>query len=172
MFVYRIECEVDHTHTTWKWSKLFHFLRGSTAAHIESLSFNTDSTLLSVSGDSGTLHIFELSAEQTFSPSGFKSMLPSLISNRMIPRASRKLRLRDTSNCISCILVDAVKGTRLAPGDGIDSERRIFVSAADGYLYEYELAMDDALAAADTNESKQKPPTKHVIFKSKSGPSF
>lgn len=92
-WVYAVRSQVDHSAVTFAASKLFVFLRGSAAASIEGLCFNSDCTLLAVSGDSGTLHVFELSDSHRYSTSGFSAYLPSMLSSRMTPRSALRVRL-------------------------------------------------------------------------------
>lgn len=120
-----------------------------------------------MTGDSGTLHVFELSQENKFSPSSF---LPSLFSNPT--RSSFKITLPlPRRNSIASLLVDTLKGARLAPLDTIDAERRVFVACSDGVLYEYDVscsaeAADPAGAGGgDSTETKRKPPVVHRVYK-------
>jgi autophagy-related protein 18 len=53
-------------------SKSFQFRRGSYPAIIHSLNFSPDSSLLAVSSDTGTIHIFKLDSSTAASPSVIK----------------------------------------------------------------------------------------------------
>jgi len=104
--------------------KLHEFRRGSTTAAIHSLSFSKDSSLLCVSSDRGTVHVYNLNViteNRTSSFSFMSSMVPFLGSSW----SSKQLSVNETKSL--CLLHDDY----------------IYVFGASGKLYKFSITSPD-----------------------------
>jgi len=155
-WVYAVECRVSNKETTWQTTKLFQLLRGHSEAVIEGLCFNSDSTLLALSGNSGTVHIFELTESRRFSASGLTSYLTSNWNRSTLKIALEK---HSSMSCIASIMLNSLE--RGMPN--IVDDRRICIATADGALLEYAFGSDQELVA-DNNGVLQQRPKKYVFY--------
>lgn len=121
--------------TVWVWSLqrkekkvelTFEFTRGFRQCKVEGLDFNSFSTLLSLSTDSGTVHVFELSVENRLTE-GYLGCL-------RWAKSKYQVRVDPPYHALACLLVDE----KLLP-DGSQPRRSVFVLTSTGELCEYTL---------------------------------
>jgi WD40 repeat protein len=114
----------------------FEFSRSRKNSQVQGLDFNSMSTLLALSADSGTVHVFELSETNAVSSSGgifgsVTSWIPSVV----VPSISSKyqLRLKTRGPALACVMVVEL------PEDEETSSRSVYVLTSNGNLSEYTL---------------------------------
>lgn len=116
--------------------KQFEFSRSRThSCKVEGLDFNEASTLLALSADSGTCHIFELTDANKVSSGYMGNLLPKWVPSVSQVRSKYKVRISSTSrsHSLACLMV----GDEFM--DGPDAKRSVFILTAEGYLMEYKL---------------------------------
>lgn len=121
----------------------FEFTRSRTKqCHVYGLDFNAFSTLLALSADSGTVHVFELSprnavASQTSYLSNLTAWIPSVVA----PTVQSKFKVRVTEPRCHALACLAVRET--LPGeDEALAQRNVCVLTSAGSLLEYALPPD------------------------------
>ena len=120
----------DPTHTL-----MYSFSRSRThACHVEGLEFNAASSMLALSGDSGTVHVFELSEDNKVA-SGYGAYVPAWVPTLGINLASSRFKVRSGSAVPS--LVGLLVADSFIEGPG--ASRSVFIIGADGSLTEFEL---------------------------------
>ena len=108
------------------------FARSRThACHVENLSFNAASSLLALSGDTGTVHVFELSDQNKVSSSYVGSIMGSWAPSLTSTGSRFKVRSGGrTASLVALLVGDAFI-------EGPDAPRSVFVLGADGNLQEF-----------------------------------
>eukprot|EP00727_Mastigamoeba_balamuthi_P013444 m51a1_g8722 putative autophagy protein 18 (361) ;mRNA; f:175335-176969 len=129
--------------------------RGSYPATISCIAFAPDSSLLAVSSDTGTVHVFRLDcvgsvAISPVSPPPAPSRGWSILSPFSQPVSDMLENVRS----IACARVGSASGAKSPPSlCGIDLETRtLHVLTADGYLHQY--ALDFSKPGADLPHTK------------------
>lgn len=116
---------------------LYSFRRGSYPAEIYSIAFNLDSSLIGVSSNTATVHIFKLdeanrkgSEEQASTVVGYLGgYMPGMVTDQFDPRSYAQVKLKAAGMQCLCAL-----HTNSATGNTI-----IHVVTADGFFYTYEM---------------------------------
>ncbi|KAL7315787.1 autophagy protein [Mucor circinelloides] len=134
--------------------KVYQFRRGSYSAKIYSMSFNLVSTLLCVSSDTETVHIFKLSSSNnTFDDSSFDKNEPS--STSMQRRSSFQHIGRSMGSFLPDRLTDMWEPSRhfaslKLPNVGVRSlvalsstTPQVLVVTSEGYFYQYNIDLEN-----------------------------
>lgn len=104
--------------------RLYQFRRGSTAANVQSITFNQQSNMICVCSDSDTIHIFKLQHQQQSLILAATSLLPESMAERWEPvRDFAYLKLPKTSLQSICALMSHTN--------------TVVVVSSDGYMREY-----------------------------------
>eukprot|EP00996_Jenningsia_fusiforme_P002900 NODE_370_length_2348_cov_67.060896_g345_i0.p1 GENE.NODE_370_length_2348_cov_67.060896_g345_i0~~NODE_370_length_2348_cov_67.060896_g345_i0.p1 ORF type:complete len:345 (-),score=45.38 NODE_370_length_2348_cov_67.060896_g345_i0:81-1115(-) len=110
-------------------SRLVYTLRrGSVPAQIYSLSFNASATLLCVSSDTGTIHIFKLSeAKKNFKEGMSVGSIQDTLNNMLVSvRDFAHLKVRSEGSARNICVIP-------------EGDTRVFVATYDGFLYQFGL---------------------------------
>ena len=137
--------------TVWIWSlqrneqKMtlkYEFTRSrASQCRVEGLDFNSLSTLLSLSTDSGTVHVFELIDANQQSKGGYFGSMTSWIPSVVAPSVTSKfkVRVKPRSHALACLMVgEMLMPSEVDGGEG-QPRRSVFVLTSTGNLQEYSL---------------------------------
>lgn len=131
----------DHK-TTLKWE----FTRSrAKQCQVQGVDFNALSTLLALSSDSGTIHVFELSERNQQSAGGYFGSVTSWIPSMVVPSVTSKYKVRvgARGHALACLRVgEALLPAELEEG-APQPPRSVYVLTAAGNLLEYALPADD-----------------------------
>ncbi|KAG0055950.1 autophagy protein [Gryganskiella cystojenkinii] len=146
--------------------RLYQFRRGSQSARIFSLSFNLVSTLLCVSSDTDTVHIFKLggssptssssatSASQRSMPEGFNRASVSSVIRRQSMHIGKSLA-GSVGSYLPGVVTEIFEPSRdfaylKLPSAGVHSvialsntTPQVMVATSDGYLYQYNIDLEN-----------------------------
>jgi WD40 repeat protein len=117
----------------------FEFSRGRKHSQVQGLDFNSMSTLLALSTDSGTVHVFELSDQNAVSSGGgglfgsVASWIPSVVVPAVSSRYQVRLKTRGPALAFMMV-VEMPEHDQQEP-----SSRSVYVLSSAGSLFEYPL---------------------------------
>jgi len=135
--------------------KVYEFRRGTYFAHISCLRFNSDSSILACSSNTGTIHLFRLDHRDTLSP-----VPGSEISSQDRPKTNNGISLK-TSNHI--ITNDSIQTGR-NNGDSDDQNFPYKAVMTDEENYEIENLIRSRLNVASDTGAKGKSSITHKLF--------
>eukprot|EP01119_Soliformovum_irregulare_P012129 TRINITY_DN3137_c0_g1_i1.p1 TRINITY_DN3137_c0_g1~~TRINITY_DN3137_c0_g1_i1.p1 ORF type:complete len:255 (-),score=38.13 TRINITY_DN3137_c0_g1_i1:19-783(-) len=133
-------------------SRCYQFRRGSYFANLYCLAFSFDSSLLCVSSDTGTVHIFKIDQSSSVSTTAQRSSMSSYISDMWEGIPARSFALLKLPNPIENVC--AINKTNTM----------VMIATADGYFYHYH--MDPKLGG----ELKQSSETRYLKSKEDNAP--
>ncbi len=116
---------------------------------VQGVDFNALSTLLALSTDSGTVHVFELSDHNVRSTGGYFGSVTSWIPAMVVPSVTSKFKVRVSgrNHALACLRV----GEALLPAEQEEGEaaprRSVYVLTSGGSLLEYTLPTDNKSGA-------------------------
>lgn len=119
---------IQYSHT-----KVFVFRRGRSACEVQALAFSTASDLLTLSSNSGTLHVFELCDANKYTT----SYLSSIATLWQSPKAKYLVRLGQSSPVVSCLVPRNID----LDTSGESTPPQVYVVNSDGVFLEYNLML-------------------------------